>query len=220
MRKLLVLSVCLLGCARGNPDDLNAAAPGPPSAAFVRIGGAATLDNGLAAMQKELAEAVRDQGRFNERLTQAEAISDRLLETKLPFAWLRTSSYGVEPRVRQIQALADRILAQLRGGMSTQAVLPDVRLLQSSVEQLRNGLRAGGRPAPASLDALLAAYAADTLAAGSDSGGSEILGSRVVLRLTGPAPLWDGRAPIDRFAFLSSKSRFVPFVLAPRPAVA
>jgi hypothetical protein len=170
MRKLLLLSVCLVGCARPNPDDLTGAAPAPPSAAFVRLSGAGTLDNGLAAMQKELAQAVRDQGRFNERLTQAEAISDRLLETKLPFAWLRTSSYGVEPRIRQIQALADRILAQLRSGMSTQAVLPDVRLLQSRVEQLRSGLRAGGGPAPASLDALLAAYAADTLAAASDQG--------------------------------------------------
>jgi hypothetical protein len=148
MRKLLLLSVCLVGCARSNPDDLTAAAPASPSAAFVRIGGAATLDNGLAAMQKEVAAAVEDQGRFKEKLIQAEAISDRLLETKQPFAWLRTSSYGVEPRVRQIQALADRVLAQLRSGMSTQAVLPDVRLLQARIAQLRTGLRAGGGPAP------------------------------------------------------------------------
>ena len=171
MRKVLVLSVLLVGCARANPDDPAEAAPAPePSAAFVRFNGAATLDNGLAELQKELNTAVEHQDQLTDRMIRAEAISDRLLETQLPFAWLRTSSYGVESIVRQIQALADRVLAQLRGGLSTQAVLPDVRLLQSKVERLRAGLRAGGGAAPPTLDALLAAYAADTLAAGADSG--------------------------------------------------
>jgi hypothetical protein len=166
-----MLSVLLAACARANPDELTEAAPAPePSAAFVRLSGAATLDNGLAQLQKELNDAVEHQDQFTDKLIRAEAISDRLLETQLPFAWIRTSSYGVEPVVRQIQALADRVLAQLRGGMSAQAVLPDVRLLQSKVERLRAGLKAGGGAAPPTLDALLAAYAADTLAAGADSG--------------------------------------------------
>ena len=171
MRKVLLLSVLLTGCARPNPDDMTAAAAAPePSAAFVRLSGAATLDNSLAQMQKELDSAIANQDQFTEKLIRAEAISDRLLETQQPFAWLRTSAYGVEPMVRQIQALADRVLAELRGGMSNQAVVPDVRLLQSKVTRLRAGLKAGGGAAPPTLDALLAAYAADTLAAGADSG--------------------------------------------------
>jgi hypothetical protein len=171
MRKVLLLSVLLVGCTRPNPDELGAAASAPePSAAFVRLNGAATLDNSLAQMQKELNEAVAHQDQLTERLIRAEAISDRLLETRQPFAWISTSSYGVEPMVRQIQALADRVLAELRGGMSTQAVMPDVRLLQTKVARLRAGIKAGGGAAPPSLDALLAAYAADTLATGADSG--------------------------------------------------
>ncbi len=142
----------------------------PPSAALIRTSASATLDYNLGLLQRELATALSTEDKRSDHLIRAEAITDRLLESKLPFAWMRGSSYGVEARVRQIQALADRVLSEMRSGLSAPIVLRDVRDLQTQVIQLRAGLRGGGGPAPASLDALLAAYAADTLANASDRG--------------------------------------------------
>jgi len=171
MRKILALSVCLLACSRENPEDVAVSEPPPPpSAALVRMAGASTLDHSLELLQLELGSALATSDKRNDHLLRAEAISDRLLENQLPFAWMRSSSYGVEPRVRQIQALADRILAEVRSGLSTPIVLADVRELQTQVVQLRAGLRAGGSASPPTLEQLLAAYAGDTLAAGADRG--------------------------------------------------
>ena len=171
MRKILALSVCLLACSRENPEDVAVSEPPPPpSAALVRMAGASTLDHSLELLQRELGDALANSGNRNDHLIRAEAITDRLLENNLPFAWMRSSSYGVEPRVRQIQALADRILAEVRSGLSTPVVLADVRELQTRVIQLRAGLRAGGSASPPTLDQLLAAYASDTLASTGDRG--------------------------------------------------
>jgi hypothetical protein len=171
MRKVVLLSVCLLGCSRGNPEEVAVSAPPPPSAAVLAPGTGATLDARLAQLENELNSAIaHPNDDFSNKLIRAEAITDRLLETKLPFAWIRTSSYGVEPMVRQIQALADRVLAEMRSGMPTDSVMPDVRMLQDRVKRLRAGLRTAGSAAPPSLDQLLAAYAADTLATTGDHG--------------------------------------------------
>lgn len=92
----------------------------------------------------------------------AEAITDRLLESDLPFHWLRSRDYSVESMVRQIQALADRIVAKMRNGLDGQDILPDVRDLRNNVIALRKALAMGGGPAPMSLDSLLARYANDS----------------------------------------------------------
>jgi hypothetical protein len=171
MRKVLLVSVSLLACSRSNPEDLAVSSPAPPpSAALVRLSRSTTLDYSLALLQRELAAALKDADKREDHLFRAEAITDRLLESQLPFAWMKATSYGVEPRVRQIQALADRILAEIRSGLSAPLVTRDIRELDAKVTALRAGLRAGGGPAPPSLEALLAAYAADTLASGSDRG--------------------------------------------------
>ena len=95
----------------------------------------------------------------------AEAISDRLLETQLPFTWLQDRAYGVPSMLRQIQALADRIVAeQLWGGpVMDQQKLADLQDLQNKVKTLRAGLRGKGGVSPLPLDSLLAKYAADSL---------------------------------------------------------
>ncbi|HSL72274.1 MAG TPA: hypothetical protein VK864_18640, partial [Longimicrobiales bacterium] len=80
-------------------------------------------------------------------------------------------SYGVEAVVRQIQALADRILAQLRSGAGENAVQGDLADLAQKIASLRAGLRAGGGQMPASLDSLLARYAADTMDIVLETGG-------------------------------------------------
>jgi hypothetical protein len=70
--------------------------------------------------------------------------------------------------LRQIQALADRVLAQTRSGEPRDTVLGDVQLLRRTVLELRGDLGRGGGPAPVPLDRLLAGR--DTLDLTGDEG--------------------------------------------------
>jgi hypothetical protein len=163
MRKTLLLLLPLVAaCARSNPEDAEVSGPAPPpSAALVR--GPVRLDQTLAQLESELAAAIRGDGEFSEHLINAEAITDRLLEAQLPFTYISSRSYGVEPILRQIQSLADRVLAEMRTNVRQDIVERDVRDIYKRVRDLRAALRAGGGPLPMSLDSLLAAYAADSL---------------------------------------------------------
>jgi hypothetical protein len=123
-----------------------------------------SLDAGLKLLDHEVAEAMGgdlDSDEAQAHLLRAEAITDRLLESELPFHWLKRD-YSVESMARQIQALADRIVAKMRNGVKGQELLADVRDLRQKVLDLRKGLAAGGGPAPPSLDTLLARYANDS----------------------------------------------------------
>jgi hypothetical protein len=165
MRKtLLLLLPWIVSCQQSNPEEDAVSSPAPPpSMALAPIRGHVRLDQTLAQLESELAAAIRDDGQFTERLTNAEAITDRLLETQLPFAWITSRSYGVESVLRQVQSLADRLLAQLRSGVREEVVRRDAREMYQRVRDLRLALRAGGGAPPLSLDSLLAAYAADSL---------------------------------------------------------
>jgi hypothetical protein len=160
---LLLTATSLIACGR-NPEDSAVSDPSPPpAAAFARQH--QSLDAGLAALDAELSDAVDDDLKgqsAKNRLMRAEAITDRLLEADLPFYWLRARDYSVESMARQIQALADRVVAKMRNGMDGQDLLPDVRDLRQKVSMLRKDLAAGGGPAPLSLDSLLARYANDS----------------------------------------------------------
>lgn len=165
MRKtILLLLPWIVACQRSNPEENAISAPAPgPSVALAPLRGQVRLDQTLAQLESQLAAALRDDSQFTEHLINAEAITDRLLETQLPFAWITSRSYGVESILRQIQSLADRLLAELRSGVREEVVRRDARDMYQRVRDLRIALRAGGGALPISLDSLLAAYAADSL---------------------------------------------------------
>ncbi|HEY0810288.1 MAG TPA: hypothetical protein VGD49_09010 [Longimicrobiales bacterium] len=161
---LLLLTAAFLSGCRRNPEDNAVSDPSPPPAAALS-GQQQSLDAGLRTLDTELSEAMRgdlDGDGAKNHLLRAEAITDRLLESDLPFHWLRARDYSVESMVRQIQALADRVIAKMRNGLDGQDLLPDVRELRQTVIQLRRALAMGGGPAPVSLDSLLARYANDS----------------------------------------------------------
>lgn len=160
----LMAALALIGCRGRNPEDAAVSDPSPPPAAALAAQHQ-SLDEGLKQLDRELAGALRGDLESQEakaHLMQAEAITDRLLESDLPFFWLRTRDYSVESAVRQIQALADRVVAKMRNGMEGQDILEDARDLKQKVLTLRRDLSGGGGPIPLSLDSLLARYARDT----------------------------------------------------------
>ena len=164
--RLIVLSLvasALVACQR-NPEEAAVSDPSPPPATvFSRQ--QQSLDESLRDLDRELAAAMSgdlDSDEAKNRLQRAEAITDRLLESELPFQWLKSRDYSVEALIRQIQSLADRVIAKMRNGMEGREILTDVRELRRRTLELRRGLTLGGGPAPLSLDSLLAGYANDS----------------------------------------------------------
>lgn len=162
MKKLIVvmlLVTALPACDRFSRDQTAAG----QTVAFTSVTGL-PLDTALALLQTELkaaAAAKLDDSGF-QRFQRAESITDRLLETRFPFQWLKNEPYSVESKLRQIQSLADRIVAEVRSGMATDSITPDVALLQSQVAALRKALQAGGGQAPPTLERLLAGHDTST----------------------------------------------------------
>ena len=62
-------------------------------------------------------------------------LTDRLLETRYP-RWLRSESYSVDAKLRQIQALADRVVAEIGSNAPKDSSLSDLKLLMGSVTAL------------------------------------------------------------------------------------
>lgn len=153
----LLAAACALavaGCARDPGQERLEGRDTPPPAAMVSPRQEAeALDSQLQRLLAELAAGMEGDP---ERLLQAEAISDGLLEARRPFDWLATG-YDVEARLRQLQAMADRVVAHLRRGADLAAVAEDVEAMANSLNDLRAQLAAGqGGPAPPTLDSLLA----------------------------------------------------------------
>jgi hypothetical protein len=168
---LLILVVTAAGC-RPRTDESVDVDPAPPAAAVAPIAGA-PLDTALALLDNELRKAVEnrlDNTGFA-HFQRAEALSDRLLETRYPFQWLKGQSYSVESKLRQVQALADRIMAQLRSGTSPDSAMYELRMAHDQVVSLRQALRAGGGAAPPSLDKLMAGQ--DTMSTTASLAGAE-----------------------------------------------
>jgi len=118
----------------------------------------ARLDDALVRMEAALdtARAAGLDAGGVERLYRAEAISDRLLETEARWAWL-ADDYSVEARVRQIQSIADRVIARVRGSARREDLDADVGTLQNRVRELREALARGGHDAPVPVARLLEA---------------------------------------------------------------
>jgi hypothetical protein len=111
-----------------------------------------SLGDQLRAMEVELQAA---QDGDPDRVLTAEAISDQLISAVRPVDWL-AGGYDVEARLRQLQALADRVVAQLRRGASVAQVEEEVAIMREAVQDLQERLSvAGGGAAPLPLDSLL-----------------------------------------------------------------
>ncbi|HUF11676.1 MAG TPA: hypothetical protein VMN78_01085 [Longimicrobiales bacterium] len=160
---ILLLALACRGGDIDVTDSANGAQLPPPAAALSRGDGGVGLRDRLDRLEAELT-AVLDGGLDEEAqasLMRAEATTDRLLEDEPDYAWLG-SGYLVEARLRQIQALADRIVAEFRRGVAAELVLEDVAALRLSVTELRSRLQEPGNGAPPPpLDSLLAGHADD-----------------------------------------------------------
>ena len=88
-------------------------------------------------------------------IREAERVTDRLLESEPPIAWL-PEQYSVDATLRQFQAVADRVVARLRRGAGPEDVADDLAEFEASVAHMRQVLDEGtGTGAPADLDSLL-----------------------------------------------------------------
>jgi hypothetical protein len=159
---LMLLLTTLAGCRR-NPEESAVSQPAPPPAAALARR-TITLDNSLQELEKELSTALGTglDGSGSGHILRAEAITDRLLEAQLPFTWLAAGPYHLESKVRQIQALADRVVAEMRGGTDRTTLTREVTALRKSVIDLRRAMASGGGRPPPSLDSLLARHPADS----------------------------------------------------------
>lgn len=143
----------LAGCGGApQPDDgIRAGQAAPPPRTNP------SLDASLARMEAELdtALAAGVDGAGIERLYRAEEISNRLLETHLPFAWLEGENYSVDARLRQIQSVADRVVARIRSAGPRADLIADIEALRGEIRTLRAGLARGGTTAPVPIERLL-----------------------------------------------------------------
>lgn len=149
---LVLLLLTLTSCGESTSDRMSGETP--PAAAFRLSGGEVDrLSDELSALQEELERVATGE---SERLLNAEAITDRLLHAERPVDWLATR-YDVEARLRQIQSMADGLVARLRRGASMERVEQELAILRESVRDLQAQLsEPGGGRAPPPLDSLLA----------------------------------------------------------------
>jgi hypothetical protein len=166
-RWIVCLAVLFVaGCRRSSEEEDVAGPVPPPAAEMAAATEKLSLDQKLALMQGEIEAALKEnlKGTALTRIFRAEAVSDRLLEAPPPFTWLR-DAYATETRLRQVQALADRCVAELRRQAPDSIVRADITELQREIAHLRSELAVGGGTRPASLDSLLAGLAVDSTAA-------------------------------------------------------
>lgn len=168
MRRLFALSVVVafLGCEPRPEDDRMSEPPPPPAALIAPVRESMSLDEKLARLEAELDAALaRDDldALAIARLYRAEAITDRILETDPAIVWL-DSDYDAESWLRQLQALADRVVAQIRRDAPEERIREDAVHLRERVMELRKQLtRSNGRMPPPPLDSLLRSYEVDSM---------------------------------------------------------
>jgi hypothetical protein len=151
---LILLTSLVAACGpTAAPDD----APEATIAVMAEIRPGTPLDEMLGTLDAHLVNAMAGQldGDAGDEFLHAEAITDRLLEARMPFEWIPSESYSLESKLRQIQSSADRIMAQLRTAAPRPQMLQDLRALRTDVARLRQTLAAGGVPAPIPVERLL-----------------------------------------------------------------
>lgn len=152
---LLMWTGIAAGCGPREPDETRAERATVAALAQMRAG--APLDSMLWRLDQHLVNAMtgRLEGEAAIEFRQAEAITDRLLEARLPFEWITAEQYSVQSRLRQIQSLADRVLAELESASPREQMLLDLRQLRTDVVRLREAITRGGGRAPPSIEQLL-----------------------------------------------------------------
>jgi len=166
----LTMIVMAAGC-RQNPEESAVSQPAPPPASALARQNL-PLDQSLKELEKELSVAI---GRgmdasAEENILRAEAITDGLLESEMPFSWLTANAYSLDSYLRQIQALADRVVAQMRSGVEQGVITREVIDLRRKVISVRRALAQGGGASPPSLDSLLAGHPADSVITADEDG--------------------------------------------------
>jgi len=158
-RSLFVLVPALIAapaCGRSADEAIAQQAP-PPAAVLAPLSADHGVEQALEMLAAELDATLQSElGDGGASLFRAEAITDRLLETRRPFAWIPDVRYLVDSRLRQVQAEADRIVAQFQSGAPRDTVLAAVRGMATEVARLREELARPGAAAPPSLERLLA----------------------------------------------------------------
>lgn len=172
---LFALALTLVAAACGGSNEGEQLPP--PAAAIAAASDALTLEQKLERLDQQLGGVLEtgldENGRSS--LYGIEALTDRLLEEEPLVEWL-PSGYDVEARLRQIQALADRVIAEMRREVNSEYVLQDIAALQFSVRDLRTRMQQpGAGDAPPPLDSLLAATVESDVRspAGASSSSSE-----------------------------------------------
>ncbi|MFW5950740.1 MAG: hypothetical protein ACOCVZ_01350 [Gemmatimonadota bacterium] len=153
-RTLLCLTLALPAACGGDAEAGRVLRDAPPAAAVVTPGmEREDLRKQLRALESELERALAGEPG---RLLPAEAITDRLIHAERSVDWLATG-YDLEARLRQLQAMADRVVARLRRGAALSSVEEDVAAMRDAVRDLERQLALpGGGAAPPTLDSLLA----------------------------------------------------------------
>ncbi len=155
----LAAPLVLAACSQKNPEYDPMSAPPPPPAAVLgpaldSVPLAAKLARMQALLDDALAHGITGQG--TTRIVAVKLLSDRLLEVPPPFQWLR-AGYYTDAKLRQVEALADRVLSELRrDDVDEKVAMADTRQLRDAVARLRQDLALGGGNAPVPIDSLLA----------------------------------------------------------------
>jgi hypothetical protein len=177
----LVVTCAALACGRPPQTLLDEDAERPPTAGMLApVDPRQPLPALLEVLERELiaVQQAPTEAEQELRMLRAEAITDHLLEADAPFDYLR-EGYYLAARLRQIQARADRIVAQLRRsrmpGRFATTPFPEseVAQLRQEVAALRGALAAGGAPPPIPLDSLLAPYRGIVVRGDVGGGGPE-----------------------------------------------
>lgn len=156
MRFTDLLPLILLAAACG-PTTLPDDSPEATIEVMAEIRPGTPLDEMLERLDQHLVNAMAGQleGDAGNEFLRAEAITDRLLEARMPFEWIPSQDYSLESKLRQIQSSADRVLAQLRTAAPRPQMLQELRNLRADVAMLRQTVAAGGESAPVAVDRLL-----------------------------------------------------------------
>ncbi|HEX6134313.1 MAG TPA: hypothetical protein VFZ24_10120 [Longimicrobiales bacterium] len=152
---LLPFTCVMAACGPSRPPDDS---PQATIAVMTELRPGTPLEEMLEMLDQHLVNAMAGEmeGDALDEFSRAEAITDRLLEARMPFEWIPSERYSLESRLRQIQSSADRVMAQVRVRTPRMQMLQDLRLLRTDVARLRQTVAAGGTQAPAPIDRLLA----------------------------------------------------------------
>ncbi|HSK20031.1 MAG TPA: hypothetical protein VK912_12845 [Longimicrobiales bacterium] len=184
--RFTALPVFILLAAACGPTSPPDSSPQATIEVMAEIRPGTPLEELLERLDRHIVNAMAGEleGDAGDEFLRAEAMTDRLLEARMPFEWIPAESYSLESKLRQIQSSADRILAQLRTAAPRQQMLRDLRALRTDVARLRQTVAAGGAPAPVPVERLLSGDTADITASPIRPSGAPD-----AQRRTGPAPL-------------------------------